>query len=58
MVGKVRLKYEEDVGSPASNLVEKTLVINSTISDIKKDVRFMSCDLEDLFLTSSMKDSE
>ena len=57
MVGGDILKYEEDAGSPTSNLVEK-MVINSTILDRKKGARFMSCDLKDFLLASPMKESE
>ena len=53
-----RLNYKEDATSPASNLVKTKILIYSTISDAKKDARFMSCDLKDIFLSSPMKESE
>ena len=57
MVGGDKLPYEVDVGSPASNLIEKKLV-NSTISDAHKDAKFLSCDLKDFFLASPMTHPE
>ena len=58
VVGGDRLPYEEDAGSPASNLVETKILLNSTISDAKNGAKFMSCDLKDFFLASPMAKSE
>ena len=53
-----RLKYLDDVGSPAANLIETKLLINSTISDAKDGSRFMSADIKDYFLATPMKQSK
>ena len=49
-----RLPYEADAGSPASNLVETKVLLNSTISDANHGAKIMSCDLKDFFLASPM----
>ena len=51
------LDYNEDAGPPDSNLGESKILINNTISDTKKGVRFMSCNLKDFFPESPMKES-
>ena len=57
-VGGDRLEYDSDAGSPAASLVETKLTINSTISDAHRGARFMSADLKDFFLATTMKDPE
>ena len=54
VVGGDCLSYGEDAGSPATDLLETKLIINSTISDADKGARFMSADLKDYFLGSPM----
>ena len=51
-----KLEYDADVGSPAANLLETKILLNSTISDVKKGARFCNADLKDHFLGSPMKD--
>ena len=58
VVGGDKLSYAEDAASPATGLVESKLLINSTISDAKKNARFLSADLKDHFLASPMRNPE
>ena len=46
-VGGDRLSYQADAGSPAANMLETKVLVNSTISDAKRGARFMSADLKD-----------
>ena len=57
-VGGDRLSYNDDAGSPAANLLETKLIINSTISDASKGARFMTADIKDHFLATPMKKAE
>ena len=57
-VGGDRLNYTLDAGSPAENLLETKLLINSTISDASKSAQFMSADLKDFFLATPMEGDE
>ena len=57
-VGGDRLSYPHDSGSPAANMVETKLLINSVISDASKGARFMSADLKDYFLATPMTRDE
>ena len=57
-VGDDRLSYNADVGSPAANMLETKIIINSTISDAHRGARFVSADLKDFFLTTPMKEDE
>ena len=57
-VGGNRLNYVEDAGSPAANLLETKVLINSTISDANKGGKFMTADIKDYFLATSMKKTE
>ena len=57
-VGGDRLSYAADAGSPAANLLETKLLVNSTISDASKGARFMSTDLKDFFLATPMEENE
>ena len=54
MVGGDRLTYTADAGSPATDMVETKILLNSTISDAKYGARFMSADIKDFFLASPM----
>ena len=57
-VGGDKLPFEDDAGSPASNLLETKVLINSTISDASKGARFMGADISDYFLATPMKTPE
>ena len=57
-VGGDRLTYNDDAGSPAANLLETKLLINSTISDAAKGARFMTADIKDHFLATPMEKPE
>ena len=48
-VGGDKLDYPFDATAPASGLLESKLIINSTISQQKKNARFISSDLKDFF---------
>ena len=53
-VGVNMLSYEEDSGSPAANLLETKVLINSAISDAKSSAQFMTADIKDYFLATPM----
>ena len=53
-----RLSYDEDAGSPAANLLETKVLLNSTISDAEKGACFMIADIKDYFLATPMAQSE
>ena len=57
-VGGDGLEYDSDAGSPAASLVETKLTLNSTISDAHNGARFMSADLKDFFLATTMSKPE
>ena len=57
-VGGDKLNYDLDAGSPAANLIETKLLINSTISHAKQGARFMTTDIKDYFLASPMENPE
>ena len=57
-VGGDRLTYANDAGSPAANMLETKVLVNSTISDAKQGARFMSADLKDFFLATPMEGEE
>ena len=48
-VGGDRLTYTADAGSPAANMLETKILLNSVISDATKGARFLSADLKDFF---------
>ena len=54
VVGGDKLSYHDDPGSPAASLLETKLLLNSTISDADKGAKFLSLDLKDFFLCSTM----
>ena len=58
VVGGDRLSFDEDAGSPATDLLETKILINSTISDSDQGARFLSADLKDYFLGSPMSRAE
>ena len=58
VVGGDKLEYAEDSGSPATDLTETKVLLNSTISDPKKGAKFLSMDLKDMFLNTPMKEPE
>ena len=55
VVGEDKLPYDEDPTSPTASLFDTKIMINSTISDAKFWVHFLSADLKDHFLASPMK---
>ena len=57
-VGGNQLSYQANVGSPAANMLETKVLVNSTISDAKRGARFMSTDLKDFFLATPMEGEE
>ena len=58
VVGSDRLPYESDSGSPATDIIETKVLLNSTISDAHKKSRFATINLKDMFLHTNMKDPE
>ena len=57
-VGGDRLDCPEDTGSPAANMLETKLLVNSTISRAKYGARFISADITNYFLASPMRRCE
>ena len=53
-VGGDRLSYENDSGSPAANLLETKVLLDSIISDASKGAKFMTADIKDYFLATPM----
>ena len=59
VVGGDKLPYDADSGSPATDLLETKILLNSVISDARKyGARFLSMDLKDMFLHTPMKTAE
>ena len=58
VVGGDRLDFNFDTGSPATDLTEWKILLNSVISDASDGARFVSIDLKDMFLHTIMKDPE
>ena len=58
VVGGDKLPYEADSGSPATDLLEMKLLLNSVISDAHIGVRFLSMDLKDMLLHTPMYSPE
>ena len=54
VAGGDKLPYPDDPASPAANLLDTKLLLNSTISDAERGARFLSADLKDHFLASKM----
>ena len=57
-VGGDKLSYPFDSGSPAANMVETKLLLNSVISNSSKGARFMTLDIKDYFLATPMDRKE
>lgn len=57
-VGGDRLDYFGDSSSPAASLIKTKLLINSTISDAKNGACFLTIDLKDPFLQSTLPEPE
>ena len=57
-VGGDKLTCLDDTGSPAANLLETKLLLNSTISDAKYGARMMCVDIVNFFLASPMNRNE
>ena len=53
-IGGDKLEYNKDTASPAANLLDTKILLNSTISDAKRGARFMSLDIKDFFLMSPL----
>ena len=53
-IGRDKLDYFEETASPAANLLETKLLINSTISDVHKGAKFLVIDIKDFFLLSHL----
>ena len=51
-IGGDRLPYQDDASSPTTDLLETKILINSTISDIRKEARFIYLDIKDHFLVT------
>ena len=58
VVGGNKLPFEDDPGSPAASLLETKILINSIISEAHLGAKFMSLDLKDYFLMSTMENPE
>lgn len=52
------MECPDDTESPATNILETTLLVNSTISDAKYGTRFFTVNIVNYFLASPMKRSE
>ena len=46
-MGGDTLSYDDDTASPATDILETKLLLNSTISDADAAARFLLCDLKD-----------
>ena len=46
-VGGDRLEYEGDAGSPAANMLETKILLNSIISDASRGARMLCADIKD-----------
>ena len=57
-VGDNRLSYDDDAYSPAANLLEIEVLLNSTILDAPKGVRFMTADIKYYFLATPMAQTQ
>ena len=47
IVGRDRLPYKKDTGLAAANLLETKILLNSTISDVDKGIRFILAGIKD-----------
>ena len=53
-IGGEKIKYDKERASPAANLLDTKLLLNSTILDAHKGARFMSLDIKDCFLMTPL----
>ena len=58
VVGGDRLECEFDSGSPAADVLETKILLNSVTSDTNDGARFCSVDLKDMFLHTLMSHPE
>ena len=58
VVGGDQLEYYSDPGSPATDLTETKILLNSVISDAKHGARFASMNLKDMFLHTTIENPE
>ena len=47
IVGRDRLPCKKDIGLAAANLLETKILLNSTISDVNKGIRFILASIKD-----------
>ena len=57
-MGGDKLEYTHDASSPAANLLETKLILNSTISDSHKGAKFAIIDIKNFFLQSTLPEPE
>ena len=57
-IGGDKLDYNNETASPAANLLDTKILINSTISDANKNAKFMTIDIKDCFLMSPLPPGE
>ena len=57
-LGGDKLDYFGETASPAANLLETKILVNSVISDTESGARFMSLDIKDFFLQSTLPEKE
>ena len=50
--------YSNDTAFPATDMLETKIIINSAISDARREARFITLNSKDHFLATSMKDPE
>ena len=50
--------YAHDATSRAASLIETKLLLNSVISDLARGARFMTLDIKDFFLQTTMAEHE
>ena len=58
VVGGDKVEYFYDAGSPSTTILETKILINSTISDSHKGARFLTLDIHNFFLCSTMPTPE
>ena len=57
-IGGDVLEYLGDAAPPAASLMKKKLLINSTISNVDDEARFLTLNIKDYFLQSYLKEPE
>ena len=58
VVGGDKVEYLHDAGSPSTTILETKILIHSTISDSHKGARFLTLDIHNFFLCSTMPTPE